>query len=156
MSSRHNQKGSLSPHEIKKREEYCDKLTKTYLHRQKFAGLKNLLADSSAQNVSTIPSDEELKFKFIQKRLETLHTKKPEALESLRSFRIRLDGRNQNNAHHITEVTATADNTFLKPLVSLPTVESTDNPMESIEMFDDVMYLPRTSRASQQKQIEKR
>ena len=73
-----------------------------------------------------------------------MHTKKPEALESLRSFRIRLDGRNENSTHHVTEVTATADNTFLKPLVSLPTVESTENPMESIEMFDDVMYLPRT------------
>ena len=65
MSSRHNQKGSLSPQEIKKRDEYCDKLTKTYLHRQKFAGLKVLLADSSAQNVRTTPSDEELKFKLI-------------------------------------------------------------------------------------------
>ena len=87
-----------------------------------------------------------------------MHTKKPEALESLRSFRIRLDSRNQNSAHHRTEITATAaaDNTMLKPLVTLPTVESTDNQMESIEISDDAMYLPRTSRASQQKPIENR
>ena len=85
-----------------------------------------------------------------------MHTNKPEVLESLRNFRIRLDSRNKNKVNHRTDVTATADNTFVKPLVTLPTVESTLNPMESIEMSDDVMYLPRTSRASPQKLIVKR
>ena len=54
----------------------------------KLANLKNLLrATPNSNKVRIRPSEEEIKEKLQREKMSNFHTKKPEALEALRSFR---------------------------------------------------------------------